>query len=110
MLMGTARKLGSEPWRREQWNGPEFDECKIRDVAQGPLNGSILLIETDQDGTGGFFLYHHRRDGSVWDTGHLTVEDAKEQAAFDHGLIGNDWREVTEGEDNPINFATGASS
>jgi hypothetical protein len=51
----------------------------------------VLLIETDKHGTGGVFLYHHENDGSVWDTWHRTVDEAKEQAIFQFGLAGEFW-------------------
>jgi hypothetical protein len=68
----------------------------------------VLLIETDKHGTGGVFLYHHENDGSVWDTWHRTVDEAKEQAIFQFGLAGEFWLQIPPGVSDPISFARGA--
>jgi hypothetical protein len=65
----------------------------------------VLLIEMDKYDTGGLFLYEHRNDGSVWDTWHRTVDDAKDQAAFEFGTSAAAWISVPRDVADPIKFA-----
>jgi hypothetical protein len=70
-------------------------------------DASVLLIENDKYDTGGVFLYHHENSGSVWDTWHPTIDEAKEQATFGFGLAPEAWLEVPTSIGDPIRFARG---
>lgn len=45
---------------------------------------------------GAYYLFRNRADGvCIADTWHLTVQEAKEQAAFEYGITDDDWVEAT---------------
>jgi hypothetical protein len=55
------------------------------------VDGTVLLIVDDRKDTSGVFLYQHQADGSGFDTWHRTIDEAKEQAAYQFGLSPQGW-------------------
>lgn len=51
-----------------------------------------LFVEIHEE-DGAFYLFRLRADGvCVGDTWHVTIEEAKDQAAFEYGVGPSDWR------------------
>ena len=66
----------------------------------------VVVIEEDPDG---FFLYRYTEDGrAVGDTWHQSVDEAKEQAAFEYGHLLTGWRNVPPDVVDPVAFALAA--
>ncbi len=59
----------------------------------GVSGKNLLVIEELPDGT---YLYEFRPDGFIGDTWHRTLDDAKDQATFSHGLAHENWHPVPE--------------
>ena len=50
-------------------------------------------VEISQE-SGGVYLYHFDKGGiCIADTWHMTVEEAKDQANFEFGILESDWQE-----------------
>ena len=68
----------------------------------------VLVIEEKPDG---FFLFRLTADGSVaGDTWHLSLNDAKQQAAYEYGDGLGEWRQVPEEVADIVDFAMAQAS
>ena len=61
-------------------------------VALEPM-GDAKWVEIREDAEGVFLLRYNSADECVGDTWHLTVAEAKAQAAFEYGVTEAEWRE-----------------
>jgi hypothetical protein len=51
-------------------------------------------VEISQESSG-IYLYHFDKGGNcIADTWHMTIDEAKDQANFDFGILAGDWREI----------------
>ena len=49
-----------------------------------------LVIETDEEDTGGSFLYSYKADNTAYDTWHKTLDDAFEAAYMQYNVTRED--------------------
>lgn len=54
-----------------------------------------LMLESDENNTGGVFIYHHTNEFSAFDTWHLTIDDAYEAAYEQYGITKKQWQLLT---------------
>jgi hypothetical protein len=55
-----------------------------------------LIIESDENDTKGFFLYHHMDEKTAYDTWHSTIDDAFEAAKMQYGIGKNNWEMLSD--------------
>jgi len=53
-----------------------------------------LVIESDENDTGGFFLYHYKKDNTAYDTWHKTIDDAFEAAYLQYNVTRENWEKI----------------
>jgi hypothetical protein len=59
------------------------------DIENIPVPKWVEISEESE----GFYLYHYNSDGEcIADTWHESIEDAKEQAKFEFGILNDDWK------------------
>ncbi|MFN3664868.1 MAG: hypothetical protein ACK4S0_01840 [Sediminibacterium sp.] len=54
-----------------------------------------LMLESDENDTGGFFIYHHIAENNAFDTWHKTIEDAYNAAYEQYGVSKEKWQILT---------------
>jgi hypothetical protein len=65
----------------------------------------IVIIQRDLIDTTGFFLFRYLIDGTdAGDTWHETLEEAKGQADFEYGDSIDEWIEIPEDVNDPLEY------
>ena len=54
----------------------------------------FLIIESDENDTGGYFLYYYKEDNSAYDSWFKYIDDAFEAARTEFGIGKEDWEEL----------------
>lgn len=101
ILLTKINALG-KPLKVKHYVGfpPELTEGKdLRDVLEAP---ALAIIE---EGSDGIFLKRYDQKGRcVGDTWHMSLEDAKQQAIFEHGAAIVGWKEIPSGVTDAVSF------
>jgi len=64
-------------------------------VNDGDESIKWLTVSSDEEDTGGFFVFYHRSEHDAFDTWHLTLADALDVGA-DYGIACVDWRLIND--------------
>jgi hypothetical protein len=50
-----------------------------------------LVIESDENDTKGYFIYHHISEYNAFDTWHKSLDEAFQAAQTQYGILKEDW-------------------
>lgn len=100
----TSQALPPEERPVRHFVGTLPDDSGVLAVQEDFPWPAVLLIVPDREA--GFLLYRYTRECEfAGDTWHMTLDEAKEQAAFEFSECLSPWRSVPENVSDAVNFA-----